>query len=218
MKTLNLLVSLVLMTSGSLAYSASASYCDDITRLDQLPHLNSDQFKNFFIDGTKVDRIIISKDRRKLYALRSDVVLKSYNVAFGANPFGHKQFEGDQKTPEGTYTIDSKNPESLFYRGLHISYPNKADRAYAKSQGKSAGGDIMIHGFPNDPTKNALVTAVHPFYNWTSGCIAMTNAEIEQLYMMTAKGTVVELCKMSAQTPTPVPPPEIPNPPEEIEQ
>ncbi|WP_413578713.1 L,D-transpeptidase family protein [Bdellovibrio sp. HCB290] len=221
MKTLSILVSILVTVSGGLAHSASDSYCDDITRLDHLPRLNSEQFKNFFIDGTKVDRIVISKDRKKLYALRSDVVLKIYDVAFGGAPYGHKQFEGDNKTPEGTYTIDSKNPESLFYRGLHISYPNKADRAYAKSKGKSAGGDIMIHGFPNDPTKNALVTAVHPFYNWTSGCIAVTNLEIEQLYMMTGKGTTVEICKMSAppQTPYPVPPPQDPNPPaEDVEQ
>ncbi|MEK2688785.1 L,D-transpeptidase family protein [Bdellovibrio sp. GT3] len=218
MKTLSILVSLIIVGSGSLAFSKSASYCNDITRLDQLPRLNSEQFKNFFIDGTKVDRIVISKDRKKLYALRFDVVLKSYDVAFGGAPFGHKQFEGDNKTPEGTYLIDSKNPESLYYRGLHINYPNKADRAYAKSKGKSAGGDIMIHGFPNDPTKNALVTAVHPFYNWTQGCIAVTNLEIEQLYMMTGKGTTVEICKMSAPPQNPTPPPETPQPPDEVEQ
>jgi murein L,D-transpeptidase YafK len=219
MKTISMLIASIVISTGSLAFALTGSYCDDITRLDQLPHLTSDQFKNFFIDGTKIDRIVISKDRKKLYALRDDVVLKSYSVAFG-NPYGAKQFEGDRKTPEGVYKIDGKNKESLFYRGLHIDYPNKADREYAKSQGKSAGGDIMIHGFPNDPTQNAMVTAVHPFYNWTSGCVAVTNLEIEQLFMMTGKGVAVEICKMTTppQAPQPPEPPETPQPPDQVEQ
>ncbi|QDK45473.1 hypothetical protein DOM22_10095 [Bdellovibrio sp. ZAP7] len=217
MKTLSLVLS-VLISAGSFAFADTRSYCDEIERLDQLQHLTSDQFKNFFIDGTKIDRIVISKDRKKLYALRDDVVLKSYDVAFGSVPYGPKQFEGDHKTPEGIYTIDSKNPESAYYLGLHIDYPNKADRAFAKSKGRSAGGDIMIHGFPNDAAKNAMVSAVHPFYNWTTGCIALTNLEIQQLYTMTKKGTKVEICKMKAPPTQPAPPPETPQPPEDVEQ
>lgn len=202
------------VTAVSMPASAlTKSYCDDLERLDNLYHLTPHQFKNFFIDGTKLDRIIISKTRKKLYVLRDDVVLKTYDVAFGSNPFGHKQFEGDKKTPEGVYKIDGKNAESLFYKGLHIDYPNKADRAYAKSKGRSAGGDIMIHGFPNDPTQNSLVSAVHPFYNWTSGCIAVTNTEIDEIFSMAGKGTPVEICKMPPPAePGPIDPT---NPPEQ---
>jgi murein L,D-transpeptidase YafK len=213
MKKLSLILSVVLMSMSTVAFADTGSYCDDMDRLDQLQHLTSDQFKNFFIDGTKIDRIIISKERKKLYALRDDVVLKSYDVAFGSVPAGPKQFEGDKKTPEGVYKIDSKNSESDFYLGLHIDYPNKADRAFAKSKGRSPGGDIMIHGFPNDAAKNAMVTAVHPGYNWTSGCIALTNLEIRQLYMMTKTGTTVEICKMKDREPAPGP-----QPPKDAEQ
>jgi murein L,D-transpeptidase YafK len=136
--------------------------------------------------------------------LKDDVVIKSYRVAFGSSPFGHKQFEGDQKTPEGIYNIDSKNPESKFYKALHVSYPNKQDREFAKSKGRSAGGDIMVHGLPVDPNKRALVEFVHPGYNWTAGCIAVTDAEIDELYKMVDRGVTIEICKM---TPTPLPPP-----------
>src|SRR5690606_2278880 len=111
-----------------------------------------------FVESSRIDRILISKDQRELYLLQGRKVVKTYPVAFGSSPVGHKQFEGDQKTPEGLYTINYKNPKSAFYLSLRISYPNKDDREYAKSQGRSPGGDIMIHGLPSkDINKRRLV-------------------------------------------------------------
>ena len=193
-KTLFLAAALLI---GSSAF-ADTSYCDDMESFDQLPHLTEDEFAQFVQDGNKVGRIVISKDRKQLYLVKEDVVLKTYHVAFGGNPVGHKQFEGDQKTPEGIYTIDSKNPKSAFYLGLHVSYPNKADVAYAKSKGRSPGGHIMIHGFPSkDKTKRQIVEAVHPMYNWTDGCIAVNDQEIYEIYPLIRTGTTVEICKAS---------------------
>ncbi|WP_374077429.1 murein L,D-transpeptidase family protein [Bdellovibrio bacteriovorus] len=196
MKTLLLILTLLSVSSSF----AETRYCDDIKRIDQLPHLNSDQFSRFIEDKKKVDRILVSKDRRELYLLQDDVVLKTYKVAFGLQPNGHKQFEGDSKTPEGLYYIDSKNPQSAYYLSLHVSYPNKADAEYARSQGKSPGGNIMVHGFPNPnrPEFLQFVTGFHP-YNWTAGCVAVTNEEIREIYSTVDVGTAIEICKSSTQ-------------------
>lgn len=170
--------------------------CDDIRRVDSLPHLNSEQFKNFIKDKKKADYIVVSKDRRQLYLLADNVVLKIYAAAFGPKYLeGPKHFEGDYKTPEGAYKIDGKNPESTFYLSLHISYPNVQDKAYAKAQGKSAGGDIMIHGFPSSPNWRKMIEEMHPRANWTVGCIAVTNNEIREIYTVIREGTTVEICK-----------------------
>lgn len=190
---------------------AQTRYCDDIQRVDNFPRLNSDQFKRFGLDKkNKIDRILVSKDRKELYLLSKDVVVKSYKVAFGLVPEGHKQFEGDYKTPEGIYYIDGKNPKSAFYLSLHVSYPNKQDLEYAKSKGKSAGGDIMIHGFPNAksrPDFNKFVGAIHPS-NWTAGCIAVTDQEIYEIYNLVQQGTTIEICKMTPKPPKPQEPQE----------
>lgn len=196
MKALLFVLSLI---SASTAF-AEVRYCDDIKRIDQFPHLNSDQFGRFIKDKKSADRILVSKDRRELYLLQDNVVLKTYKVAFGLQPNGHKQFEGDKKTPEGIYYIDSKNPKSAYYLSLHVSYPNAADTEFARSQGKSAGGDIMVHGFPNPDRSDFLefVTGFHP-YNWTAGCVAVTNEEIREIYSVVQVGTAIEICKSSVR-------------------
>jgi murein L,D-transpeptidase YafK len=108
-------------------------------------------------------------------------------IQFGAAPQGHKQFEGDERTPEGRYTIDYGNPRSAYHLSLHISYPNAADRAFAESRGKSAGGEIFIHGQPN-----ALRMGRVPG-DWTNGCIALSNKEIEDLWVLIRDGTPIEI-------------------------
>nr|WP_295900082.1 L,D-transpeptidase family protein [uncultured Bdellovibrio sp.] len=208
MKTLFFLLSFVVASTAL----AETRYCDDIKRVvDTLPHLNSDQFSRFIKDKKKVDRILVSKDRKDLYLIQDDVVLKTYKVAFGLQPNGHKQFEGDQKTPEGIYYIDSKNPQSAYYLSLHVSYPNKADTEYARSKGKSPGGNIMVHGFPNPDRPDFLrfVQGFHP-YNWTAGCMAVTNEEIREIYSVVDVGTTIEICKSSTQPPAQAPAPEAP--------
>ncbi len=106
-----------------------------------------------------------------MYLLDRGKVIKEYHVAFGENPKGHKQQEGDKKTPEGTYTLDYKKEDSSFYRAMHISYPNRSDLANAASKGVSAGGFIMVHGQRN---KVSRLSSIIQQYNWTNGCIALT--------------------------------------------
>lgn len=127
--------------------------------------------------------IYVSKSERQLQLFRNDVLLKRYRVRFGRNPQGHKQAEGDERTPEGSYVIDYKNPRSRFHLSLHISYPNAEDRARAKASGLSPGGDIMVHGGNN---------IFRPF-NWTDGCIAVTNKQIEEIWRLVEVGTPIEI-------------------------
>jgi murein L,D-transpeptidase YafK len=116
--------------------------------------------------------------------------LKTYVVALGRHPDGKKAEEGDGKTPEGTYTIDRRKIKSNFHRALHISYPNGSDAAQAKLRGVSPGGDIMIHGLPN---LLSFVGQYHTIRDWTQGCVAVTNQEIEEIWRAAPDGTPVEI-------------------------
>ena len=117
-------------------------------------------------------------------------LLKTYPIALGFSPVGHKQFEGDGKTPEGRYTINDRNPNSGYHKNLGVSYPNDADRAYAAAQGKSAGGDIKIHGMRNGM---GAIGAQHLHRDWTHGCIAVTDGEIDELYALVKPQAEIEI-------------------------
>ncbi|WP_089946718.1 L,D-transpeptidase family protein [Litoreibacter albidus] len=136
-------------------------------------------------NGPEVTKVEIFKSQRLLRVFHGNRLLKSYDVELGFGATGHKQFEGDGRTPEGRYTIDKRNPNSSFYLSLGISYPNAADKAFAASHGKSPGGDIFIHGQPNKKGKRGP--------DWTAGCIAVTNREMRQLYAMVKDGTVIDI-------------------------
>lgn len=138
------------------------------------------KFKKY--SGPEVTKIQVTKSDRRMHLFAGDKVLKSYNFQLGFAPEGHKQFEGDGKTPEGGYRISLKNPDSRFHLSVKIDYPNANDLAYARKMGKSPGGDIFIHGTPS-------FFATEP--DWTWGCIAVTNAEIEEIYAMVNVGTVI---------------------------
>jgi len=140
--------------------------------------------------GTVADRIVIEKRARRLSLYHAGRVLKTYRVALGPNPTGHKQQEGDGRTPEGMYTIDFRKRDSAFHRALHISYPNAADLRRARERGVSPGGDIMIHGLPNG---SRGVGANHARRDWTLGCIAVTSEEIEEIWRVVLNGTPVEI-------------------------
>lgn len=135
--------------------------------------------------GPEVTRIIVNKSAREMHLLHYDRPLKSYKVHLGFAPAGHKEFEGDGKTPEGEYIIDRRNPNSSFHLSLGISYPNEADIAHAMAQGKEPGGDIFIHGEPN------ALAVLSP--DWTAGCISVTNREMEDVYAMVRDGTPITL-------------------------
>jgi murein L,D-transpeptidase YafK len=138
--------------------------------------------------GTKVDRLLVDKSDRLLIAYAGDREIVRYtNIRFGDAPTGHKQFEGDERTPEGRYTINGRNPKSAYHLSLRISYPNAADRAFAKAQGRSPGGDIFIHGQPNRWPGPTLTN------DWTDGCIALSNAEIEQLWAIVPDGIPITI-------------------------
>jgi murein L,D-transpeptidase YafK len=140
--------------------------------------------------NTTIDRIVVEKSARRLSIFRGGQKLKSYRIALGRNPIGAKEQEGDLKTPEGIYRIDSRNPQSSFHLALHISYPSDEDSARAAARGVPAGYDIMIHGLPNG---EGWIGAFHRRTDWTAGCIALTDEEIEELWRATPDGAIVEI-------------------------
>lgn len=142
----------------------------------------------YAIQKGSVDKILIEKKARRLMLISKGEVLKTYKIGLGGNPNGPKERQGDNKTPEGTYFIDSRNKDSHYHRSLHISYPNERDKKRAKELGVTPGGNIMIHGngFSWD---SDLQTDV----DWTKGCIAVTDEEIEEINKLAANGTIVEL-------------------------
>jgi murein L,D-transpeptidase YafK len=140
--------------------------------------------------GTTIDRIIVEKSLKRLSVFRGGERIKTYRVALGRNPVGPKQEEGDMKTPEGTYKIDRRNAQSSFHLALHISYPSDEDDQRAAERGVSAGFDIMIHGIQNG---RGWIGAFHRWRDWTAGCIALTDEEIEELWRVTPDGTLIEI-------------------------
>jgi len=149
--------------------------------------------KKFFDDAIQkgsVDRILIERNARRLMLISEGEVLKSYNIALGGDPIGPKERQGDNKTPEGTYVIDGRNKDSRFHLSLHISYPNEKDKNRAKKLGVSPGGDIMIHGIKNG---FSWVGDAHTGVDWTKGCIAVTDEEIEEISKLAPNGTIVEI-------------------------
>ena len=138
----------------------------------------------------QADRIVIEKARREMTLLSRGKVLRSYKVALGHNPVGPKTRQGDMRTPEGMYTIDARYAHSEYHMALHISYPNAADRAQARKLGLNPGGDILIHGLPNGL---GSIGKAHRLWDWTKGCIAVTDGEIEEIFRLVPNGTPVEI-------------------------
>lgn len=137
-----------------------------------------------------IDRIEIFKSRRSMLVYEQDRLVRKYRIALGKQPVGPKRFEGDLKTPEGSYLINGRNSQSKFYKNLGISYPDALDVAYAERHGKSAGGDIKIHGIRNG---QGWKGRFHRLRDWTAGCIAVTNREMDELFAEVADGAVVNI-------------------------
>jgi tetratricopeptide (TPR) repeat protein len=152
--------------------------------------LESLEQKVFAIHKGPADKILIEKEARRLTLISRGEVFKTYKIALGGNPNGPKERRGDNKTPEGTYAIDSRNKDSRYHLSLHISYPNEKDRQRARELGVSPGGDIMIHGI-----KKGFSWAgdFHTEVDWTKGCIAVTDEEIEEIAKLAPNGTIVEI-------------------------
>lgn len=146
--------------------------------------------KIFALRTEPADKVLIEKKERRLTLLSKGEVIKTYKIALGGDPVGPKEKQGDNKTPEGTYIIDSRNGDSDYHLSLHISYPNEKDKMRAKELGVSPGGDIMIHGIKNG---FSWVGTSHAEVDWTKGCIAVTDEEMEEIYKLVPNGTLVEI-------------------------
>lgn len=139
---------------------------------------------------TQIDKLVVYKSKRQLLAYSNGQLVKTYKISLGTQPIGAKEFEGDKKTPEGLYFINDKNPNSIFHKNLGISYPDKKDIINAKRLGKKAGGDIKIHGLSDNRN---YIKKFHRWRDWTAGCIAVTNEEIDELYAAVKIGSPIEI-------------------------
>lgn len=137
-----------------------------------------------------VDKVLVNKSTSTMSLIDNGRTIKEYNVVFGGNPKGHKQQEGDEKTPEGKYILDYKKEDSSFYKAIHISYPNQQDIKNAKRAGVRPGGLIMIHGQKNG---FAWLSWLSQNFNWTNGCIAVTNKEMDEIWKLVKTGTPIEI-------------------------
>ncbi|HEX4576845.1 MAG TPA: L,D-transpeptidase family protein [Edaphobacter sp.] len=134
------------------------------------------------------DKVLVLKSKRTLLLMKGDEILKRYIVSLGGNPVGPKIRQGDNKTPEGSYVLDRHNANSQYHRSIHISYPNADDLARARKLGVPPGGELFIHGLPNDFRGHSEALG-----DWTEGCIALTNAEIDEIWRAVADGTPIEI-------------------------
>ena len=137
-----------------------------------------------------IDKVFVDKSERILQLLSGDEVIKTYHIALGDSPAGHKRQQGDERTPTGSYKLDYKNEKSSYYRSIHVSYPNSNDKAQARKRGVSPGGDIMIHGQKNGFGHLAAVTQKR---DWTDGCIAVTNDEMDEIMSVYQAGMPIEI-------------------------
>jgi hypothetical protein len=136
------------------------------------------------------DAVLVDKSDRRLYLLKRGRVIAEYPIKLGLNPYGHKQREGDFRTPEGKYTLNRRNPNSEFFLGIQISYPSREDAAWARENGIDPGGLIMIHGQPNVPKKPPEHYATR---DWTDGCIALSNEDMVDVWLRTTVGLPIEI-------------------------
>ena len=138
------------------------------------------------------DQVVVKKCERKMQLLKAGQVVREYRVNLGDNPYGHKVMQGDERTPEGEYLLDWRNPRSLFYKSIHVSYPNSEDRYVAQAKGVDPGGMIMIHGRPNY-IDSPRILAEYDNRDWTNGCIAVKNAEMDEIWIAVRDGTPIRI-------------------------
>ncbi len=136
------------------------------------------------------DHLVVRKSVRRLYLMRGSTVLRSYRIALGLNPIGQKERSGDFRTPEGRYYLTRRNPRSDYFLSIQVSYPNQADVARARHHGWNAGGSIMIHGLPNELSRPP---EYYEKYDWTDGCIAVSDSDMLEIWLMTGNRTPIDI-------------------------
>ena len=136
------------------------------------------------------DSVLVDKSDRKLHLVQSGEVFRTFDIALGIRPVGDKEYEGDFRTPEGRYTLGMRNPNSEYFLSIHVSYPNRQDIREARAKGLDPGGAIMIHGQPNNPTRSE---AYYRTQDWTNGCIAVSNSDMIDIWLMTSDNTPIEI-------------------------
>ncbi len=141
-------------------------------------------------DFPVAEKIVIDKTERKLHLIRDGEAFRTFDIALGIRPTGDKESEGDFRTPEGSYLLDTRNPNSDFFLSIHISYPSRQDTQQARAKGLPPGGAIMIHGQPNTPTRSE---AYYRTQDWTNGCIAVSNSDMIDIWLMTPDNTPIEI-------------------------
>ncbi len=155
-----------------------------------LPAMASDMPVRAMGEMPLVSQVLVLKEERRLHLMSGDEIVRSYRIGLGENPTGHKLFEGDERTPEGQYTLDWRNPDSDYYKSIHVSYPNHQDREMAQAWGLDPGGSIMIHGLPNDAGEWAFAFIG---LDWTNGCIAVSNEEMDEIWQLVNDGTPIHI-------------------------
>jgi len=141
-------------------------------------------------DFPLADQVVVEKGKRKLHLVKDGEFFRTFDIALGMFPIGDKSKEGDQRTPEGVYQLDMRNPDSDYFLSIHISYPDGADRRTARAEGLDPGGQIMIHGQPNEPTYSEAYYAKE---DWTNGCIAVSNSDMIDIWLMTPDVVQIEI-------------------------
>jgi len=172
--TTTALTMLCLLLAGRIAMATELAMLDAIK-----PHENPE-----------VSEVLVRKEERRLYLLAGDEVVRSYRIGLGDNPSGHKLYEGDERTPEGQYSLDWRNSNSDFYKSMHISYPNEKDSELASAWGLNPGGNIMIHGLPNEAKDMEFAFLG---LDWTDGCIAVSNEEMDEIWQLVSDGTPIRI-------------------------
>jgi murein L,D-transpeptidase YafK len=142
--------------------------------------------------SASADLVLVKKSLRKMQLIKNGQVVREYRIALGDQPYGHKMQEGDERTPEGSYILDWRNPNSRFYKSIHVSYPNDQDIRFARYMGVSPGGMIMIHGQP-DYIRSPKMRAQYQRRDWTDGCIAVQNEEMDEIWRAVRDGTPIRI-------------------------
>lgn len=177
----------IVSLSTSTAAGAMSFMPDYLAKQDRkVTKVEKEEYDRLF-----ADKVVVKKAERKLYLMKKDKTFRTYRISLGFKPEGHKQYQGDGRTPEGRYYLDWRNPGSKFRKSLHVSYPSYRDRLHAKRRGTDPGGMIMIHGQPRGGN-SALRQAVSK-EDWTQGCIAVSNMAIDEIWSYTTNGTPIEI-------------------------